>query len=155
LQSSAKKDEKGRQAVFLTKKALGIREIGISMESEYYFKFEDLKVYQKAMDFGELVNHIVKEFPNHEFYSLSSQFRRAADSIALNIAEGYPGSDAQFVKHLNHAIYSANECVSCSTKARRRNYITFEEDEVNRKLLSELTKMLSSLRKTIKQRNYN
>ena len=124
----------------------------MSKESKYQFKFEDLKVYQKAMDFGELIDGLVKKFPNHELYALSSQFRRAADSIALNIAEGYPGSDAQFVKHLNHAIYRANECVSCSTKSRRRHYINFEEDEENRKLISELTKMMSSLRKRILER---
>ena len=119
------------------------------MNSEYHFKFEELKVYQKAMDFGEVVDGLVKDFPSHELYALSSQFRRAADSIALNIAEGYPGSDAQFVRHLNHAIYSANECVSCSTKARRRSYINFEQDEENRKSISELTKMMASLRKKV------
>ncbi|SDB55303.1 four helix bundle protein [Flavobacteriaceae bacterium MAR_2010_188] len=122
------------------------------MDSSYHFKFEDLQVYQKAIDFGEVVDGFVKKFPAYELYALSSQFRRAADSIALNIAEGNPGSDAQFVKHLNYAIYSANECVSCSTKGKRRLYITFEEDEENRKLISELTKMLSSLRKKILER---
>ena len=101
----------------------------MSKESQYHFKFEDLLVYQKAMDFGEKVNVLVKYFPKYELYALSSQFRRASDSIALNIAEGYPGSDAQFIKHLNHAIYSANECVSCNIKAWRREYITFDIDE--------------------------
>lgn len=125
------------------------------MKSEFHFKFEDLQVYQKAMDFGEVVDVIVKKFPAYELYALSSQFRRAADSIALNIAEGYPGSDAQFVKHINYAIYSANECVSCSTKAKRRKYIDFDEDEENRKLISELTRMMSSLRKKILERNAN
>lgn len=125
------------------------------MESKYHFKFEDLKVYQKAMDFCELVDNLVKRFPNHELYALSSQFRRAADSIALNIAEGYPGSDTQFIKHLNHTIYSTNECVSYSTKARRREYINFEQDQDNRKLVSELIKMMSSLRKKIIERNTN
>ncbi|WP_458627682.1 four helix bundle protein [Winogradskyella sp. PC D3.3] len=109
------------------------------MKSDYHFKFEDLLVYQKAMDFGEVVDHQVKSFPSHELYALSSQFRRAADSIALNLAEGCPGSDAQFVKHINHAIHSANECVSCSTKANRRKYINFEANENNRKLISKLT----------------
>ena len=122
------------------------------MTSNYIFKFEDLKVYQKAMDFGEMVNRLVTKFPNHELYALSSQFRRAADSIALNISEGYPGTDPQFIKHINYAIYSSNECVSCSTKANRRSYISNEEDEENRKHLSELTKMLSSLRNKIKER---
>ncbi len=128
-------------------------ELGISMNSNYHFKFEDLHVYQKAMDFGEIVDELVKDFPNHELYALSSQFRRVAESIALNSPEGYPGSDAQFVKHINHAIYSANECVSCSTKAKRRFYINFEKEEENRKLISELTKMMSSLRKKILERN--
>lgn len=125
------------------------------MKSAFHFKFEDLQVYQKAMDFGEVVDVIVKKFPAYELYALSSQFRRAADSIALNIAEGYPGSDAQFVKHIHYAIYSANECVSYSTKAKRRLYINFDEDEENRKLISELTKMMSSLRKKILERNAN
>lgn len=125
----------------------------MSIKSNYHFKFEDLLVYQKAMDFGEVVDELVKKFPNHELYTLSSQFRRAADSVALNLAEGYPGSDAQFVKHINHAIYSANECVSCSTKAKKRLYINFKQDENNRKLISELTKMMSSLRKKILERN--
>ncbi|SRX76237.1 four helix bundle protein [Aequorivita antarctica] len=123
------------------------------MKSKYHFKFEDLNVYQKAMDFGELTNILVMKFTQHELYALSSQFRRAADSIALNVAEGYPGSDLQFIKHINYSIYSSNECVSCSTKARRRDYISVEEDEENRKYLSELTKMLSSLRNKIKERN--
>jgi len=122
------------------------------MKSLYHFKFEDLQVYQKAMDFGEVANELALNFPRHELYALSSQFRRAADSIALNISEGYPGSDAQFVKHLNYAIFSANECVSCSTKARRINYINYDTDENNRKLLVELTKMMSSLRNKIVER---
>lgn len=107
------------------------------------------------MDFGELVNTLVMKFPKHELYALSSQFRRAADSIALNISEGYPGSDPQFVKHINYAIYSSNECVSCSSKAYRRNYILPEENENNRMYLSELTKMLSSLRNKIQKRITN
>jgi len=83
---------------------------------------------------------------------LTSQFGRAADSIALNIAEGSSGSDAQFHKYLGIAWLSANECVSCNTKAKRRNYITFEEFEENRRLLTELTKMTTTHRKMIYQR---
>ncbi|MGJ8685709.1 MAG: four helix bundle protein [Nonlabens sp.] len=124
------------------------------MSSEYHFAFENLDVYSKSIDFGEHIQKQIKLFPKEELYSLSSQYRRAADSIALNIAEGYPGSDAQFIKHLNIAIYSANECVVCSTKAERRNYITKQENEENRKLITELTKMLSSLRKYVRNRSF-
>lgn len=58
------------------------------MKIKYHFSFEDLKVYQKAMEFGELVHNKLKKFPKIEDYRLSPQFARAADSIASNIAEG-------------------------------------------------------------------
>ncbi|WP_371922361.1 four helix bundle protein [Bizionia sp. M204] len=67
------------------------------MKSNYYFKFEDLHVYQKAIVFGELVNKQIEMFPKHEVYKLSSQFIRAADSIAFNIAEGSGSTDANLI----------------------------------------------------------
>lgn len=70
------------------------------MRSNYHFKFEDLKVYQKAMDFGELVHHQTKTFrtfPKEERFELTSQFKRTSDSIALNIAEGSAGTDNNFI----------------------------------------------------------
>ncbi len=122
------------------------------MESKYHFKFEDLLVYQKAMQFGEITNSQVKKFPKEERFELSSQFKRASDSIALNIAEGSGGTDKQFHNYLGNAWHSAHECVSCSSKAFLRNYISKDENELNRECLSELTKMISSLRNIISKR---
>jgi four helix bundle protein len=122
------------------------------MESEYHFKFEDLLVYQKAIDFAEFVDALTKDFPPRELYALSSQFRRASDSIGLNIAEGYPGSDAQFVKHINHEIHSSNECISANEKAFRRKYISFEQSENIRKEVTIIQKMLTGLRSKIRLR---
>lgn len=122
------------------------------MESKYHFTFEDLLVYQKAMKFGELINIQVKNFPKEERFELSSQFKRASDSIALNIAEGSGGTDKQFYNYLGNAWHSAHECVSCSSKAYLRNYISEEANELNRQVLSEITKMISSLRSIIGKR---
>lgn len=122
------------------------------MKSRYNFKFEDLTVYNRAMEFGEMVNKLTQSFPKEERFELTSQFRRAADSIALNIAEGASGSDAQFHKHLGIAWCSAHECVSCSSKSRIRNYISFQEDEENRRMITELSKMITSLRNKIAAR---
>ena len=122
------------------------------MESKYHFKFEDLLVYQKAMQFGEITNSQVKKFPKEERFELSSQFKRASDSIALNIAEGSGGTDKQFHNYLGNAWHSAHECVSCSWKAFLRNYISQDENELNREYLAELTKMISSLRNIISKR---
>lgn len=120
------------------------------LNSKYHFKFEDLIVYQKAIVFGEYVNELIQKFPKHETYRLSSQFGNAADSIALNIAEGTSGSYAIFNRYLVIAKGSANECVACSTKALLRNYITDEENENLRKQISEITKMIFSLIKSNK-----
>lgn len=51
------------------------------------FKFEKLIIWQKAMDFGVGIDSLSKKFPASELYNLSSQIRRAADSVALNISE--------------------------------------------------------------------
>jgi four helix bundle protein len=123
-----------------------------SMESKFHFKFEELLVYQKAMQFGELVHIQVKNFPNQERFELTSQFKRASDSIALNIAEGSGGTDKQFHNYLGNAWHSAHECVSCSSKAHLRNYISEEINELNREVLTEITKMISSLRNIISKR---
>lgn len=93
-------------------------------KSKYYFKFEDLKIYQKVISFGESVNDQILDFPKEERFRLASQFVRAADSIALNISEGSASSDANFNRYLQMAWDSAQEYVVCSTKARLRKFIS-------------------------------
>jgi four helix bundle protein len=51
--------------------------------------FEDLIVWRKAHEFVLEVYRLSMEFPKSEVYGLASQFRRAAVSIAANIAEGF------------------------------------------------------------------
>ena len=52
------------------------------------FKFEKLVIWQKSMDFGESIFKLSQKFPKDEMFNLTSQIRRACDSIALNISEG-------------------------------------------------------------------
>ena len=121
-------------------------------KSKYHFKFEELTIYNVAMEFGEVVNKQSRKFPKEERFELTSQFKRAADSIALNIAEGSGGSDKQIHNYIGNAWHSAHECTACSSKAWIRSYITTEEDEENRRLISELSKMITTLRATIFKR---
>jgi hypothetical protein len=51
--------------------------------------FSDLIVWRKAHEFVLLVYKFTATFTKHELYGLSSQMRRAAISIAANIAEGF------------------------------------------------------------------
>ena len=73
--------------------------------------FEDLLVWQKAHQFVLAVYRLTKTFPKEEIYGLSSQFRRAAVSIAANIAEGFRRrGDADKLRFLNIAQGSLAEC---------------------------------------------
>jgi len=46
------------------------------------------------------------------------------ENLALNIAEGYSGSDANFNRYLIISQGSVNECVACTTKAKLRKKLT-------------------------------
>lgn len=122
------------------------------MTSKFHFKFEELKIYNKAIVFGERINVQIQTFPKEEMYRLASQFIRAADSIALNIAEGSAGSPANFNRYLQMAWDSGHECVVCSTKAFMRGFITAETNEENRKDIVELNKMITSYKNFLKKK---
>ena len=111
------------------------------------FKFEELKVYQKALDFVDQVYEVTKEFPDDERYGLISQYRRAAQSIALNIAEGAGDTDAQFNRFLTISQGSSKECLVCATIAKRQHYISEAKDMEFRLALSQMAKMITSLQK--------
>ena len=88
------------------------------------FEFEQLRTWQLSMELAERVNGLVDRFPPNERYNLSSQSRRSADSVSLNIAEGSTGqSDPEQIKFLGYANRSALEVVTCLFKTKRRKYI--------------------------------
>jgi hypothetical protein len=55
------------------------------------FKFEELIIWQNAMDYGERIFRLSYKFPKADVYNHSSQIRRAVDSIALSTSEGSIG----------------------------------------------------------------
>ena len=92
------------------------------------FKFEKLIIWQKSMDLGEDIDKLSNKFPSKEQFNLTSQIRRAVDSIALNISEGSIGqSKPEYRRFLGYSIRSLAEVVTCLHKANRRDYITQKE----------------------------
>jgi four helix bundle protein len=88
------------------------------------FKFEKLRVWQKAVDMAVEVNNLTKTFPKDELFILTAQIKRAADSVSLNIAEGSTGqSNAEFKKFLTYALRSDIEVVGCLYLAQKRDLI--------------------------------
>lgn len=81
------------------------------MSREPAKSFQDLIVWQKAHQFVLAVYNYSDYFPQKEIYGLTSQFRRAAISIAANIAEGFKKKDvADKARFLNIAQGSLDEC---------------------------------------------
>jgi four helix bundle protein len=67
---------------------------------------------------------LIKIFPRDELFGLISQFKRAADSIVLNIAEGAGNSsNKEFIHFLDYSIRSSFECKGCLDIARENKYI--------------------------------
>ncbi|MDZ7681571.1 MAG: four helix bundle protein [Fodinibius sp.] len=83
--------------------------------------FKDLIVWQKAHEFVLEVYSQTEDFPKSEMYGLTSQFRRAAVSIAANIAEGFKkrGKNETKCDIMNISQGSLEEC---------RYYITLSND---------------------------
>lgn len=70
-------------------------------------RFKNLRVYEKALDYSFAVRQCVRKFPKEEMFGLTSQWRRAADSIVLNIAEGAGNSSKkEFARFLDFSIRS-------------------------------------------------
>ena len=117
---------------------------------EINFKFEKLKVWQISMDWGEELFVLSKNFPKEELYGLSSQLRRAADSVALNIAEGSIGqSNPELKRFLGYSIRSVSEVVTCLHKAVRRKYISNDDFQKNYKQAFNLMNMLVAFQRKI------
>ncbi len=85
------------------------------------FKFEQLKIWQKANGLGEEVNSMALTFPDRERFNLSSQLLRAVDSVALNISEGSIGqSNPKYKRFIGYSIRSLAEVVTCLYKAKNK-----------------------------------
>ena len=115
------------------------------------FKFEKLEIWKLAIDVADEVHNLTRSFPKEEMFSLSSQMKRAADSISLNIAEGSTGqSNPEQLKFLGYPLRSALEVVNCLYLALRRNYISQNQFDAFYADLEKLTIKIQAFRKSIK-----
>jgi four helix bundle protein len=109
--------------------------------------FEDLIVWQKAHQFVLSAYKYSSNFPKEEVYSLTSQFRRSAVSIAANISEGFKKrGKADKARFLNIAQGSLEECRYYLILSRDLNY---GQNAELIELLNEISKMLESYSTTI------
>ena len=108
--------------------------------------FEKLRVYQQALNLVDLIYKMTKEFPKSELYGLTSQLRRAAISIPLNIAEGQGRlSKAENKNFLLIARGSGYEVIALLEIAYRQKLITKNQKIALRKETLSIVRQLSSL----------
>lgn len=114
------------------------------------FKFEKLEVWKESVELSYKIHQLASSFPKEELYALTSQIKRAADSVSLNIAEGSTGqSNAEFRRFLSFSIRSGIEVVGCIYLAKKRNLIS--EDDFNSvySALDNLVRRIQALKKSI------
>ncbi len=108
--------------------------------------YQDLVVWQKAMDVVVLVYELTAKFPKDEIFGLVSQMRRAAVSIASNIAEGQ-GRRTQ--NEFNHFLGIANgskaELETQLQLCERIKYVVREDIELVLNLLDDIGRMIYGL----------
>jgi four helix bundle protein len=122
-----------------------------SQGADMAFRFEGLKIFHVAVDFSVTVHELVKKFPAEERFDLTSQARRAANSIVLNIAEGSGrGTKKDFSHFLDMAIGSTFETVACFFLAKKQGYISNGELEQLKRDGELFSKRINAFKATLK-----
>lgn len=116
--------------------------------------YRDLKVWQKAIMLAKNIYFMTEGFPKREHFGLSSQMRRAAVSIASNIAEGAARhSNKEFVHFLVIARGSLAELSTQIVIASEVGFLEAVHQETLESQCNEISKMLSGLRSRLTTNN--
>jgi len=108
--------------------------------------YQDLVVWQKAMDLVEHCYRITKGFPKDELFGMTSQIRRSAASIPANIAEGWGREGTrEYIQFLRMAQGSLKELETHLILSRRVGLATEAQATPLLSLCTEVGKMTRSL----------
>ena len=112
--------------------------------------YRDLKVWQEAMSLAVQAYEITAAFPREEIFGMTSQIRRAATSVATNIAEGYGrNSSGSYVHFLKVSQGSLKELETLLLICDRVSLASSREIARMLTLCDELGRMLRSLIRSI------
>ena len=113
--------------------------------------FRDLEVWQKAIQLVKEIYLVTKELPKEEVYGLSSQMRRAAVSIASNIAEGKTRKSInEYINFLYIALSSASELETQIVISKELKYIESNTEDNLLENLNHISRMLQNLIKSLR-----
>ncbi|HCW75351.1 MAG TPA: four helix bundle protein [Candidatus Marinimicrobia bacterium] len=110
--------------------------------------YKELEVWKKSHQFVLNVYRLTKNFPKEEMYGLTSQFRRAAVSIAANLAEGYGKKGKRDkLRFFNISEGSVQECDYYILLAENLQYLSTDSGLKNEIII--IGKMLKGYMKAI------
>lgn len=110
-----------------------------------FFRFEDLRIYDKALGYINWTHQVTSTFPDVARGSLTDQYLKTAQSIAINIAEGSARNKSQFIYYLKMAKSAVRDCLVYTTISAQMHFLNDENTEYSRSQLMELTKMIGAL----------
>jgi four helix bundle protein len=114
---------------------------------------QKLDLWRRAIEFVVSVYRTTERFPKEEKFGLTSQVRRAAVSIAANIAEGAARtSTKEFLQFLSISQGSASEADTELVIARELGYLTTNEYEHFGRDLDDIGRMITRLSQSLRRR---
>lgn len=115
--------------------------------------YEDLEVWQRGIDLAVRLYTVAGTLPQSEKYEMSSQLRRAAVSVPSNVAEGHARRNPKpFLYHVNIALGSLAESVTCLVIAHRVGFISLERLNEERRETDRVGQMLHGLAGSLEAR---
>jgi four helix bundle protein len=119
---------------------------------EIKFSFEDLEVWQKAVEFARKIIELIEALnTSRRHYRLIEQLESSTTSIAMNIAEGKGRySKKEFIQFLYIARGSLYETITLLMIFHKNNWINEEQLCEIKNFADEIGKMLSGLIRSIK-----
>jgi four helix bundle protein len=112
--------------------------------------FKDLEAWQAAMDVAESCYRLTRQFPASEQYGLTVQMRRAAVSIASNVAEGHRRTRPGFVHHLQIGLGSLAELETQLELAIRLGFVPGDDATAYRRMLARAGQLLHALLRSLR-----
>ena len=114
--------------------------------------YRDLVAWQMAIELTDQIYACSRRWPKDETFGLTSQVRRAAVSVAANIAEGQGrNGDREFINHLGIAHGSLCEVETLLVIARRQGYVSADDESSILALTARVAGLVHGLMRSLRQ----
>ena len=130
-----------------------VEKVEKSEKNGTFFRFEDLRIYNKSLDYINWLQDQTSLFPSDNNSEFVLRFCDSARNIALFIAEGSSRNKGQFIYYLKMSKSAIRDCVVYTSLAYKQSNISDMQFEESRQQLMEMTKMIGALITSLQRPN--